>query len=371
MIPTTTTDLGADEPLRILAIGEAWQGSNSYAFFRSFRRSGHSVSILTVEGYAAAGWTSTPLRLLRRLATPLAVRDFTAAIERETRWLRPHLLFVFKGHMVEPRAIRFVQKSGGVAINFWPDVSVMAHGALIPQALRVYDWVFTTKTFGVADMERQLGVKAASFIPHAFDPETHQPMRLAADDAALYNSDASFIGTWSPKKEVMLAHLARTNPGLRLRVWGAQWRNAKAAFAPGTLTDQYVLGAEYAKAICASKINIAILSEVRAGASSGDQITSRTFHIPAAGGFMLHERTEEVKEYFVEGQECAMFEGADELADKVRYYLSHETERERIALAGRQRCFTSGYSADDRARIILAKAREILATRRARSTEPR
>ena len=39
-------------------------------------------------------------------------------------------------------------------------------------------------------------------------------------------------------------------------------------------TSREVLGAEYAKAIRLSKINLGILSEVRKGASSGDLITA-------------------------------------------------------------------------------------------------
>ena len=68
---------------------------------------------------------------------------------------------------------------------------------------------------------------------------------------------------------------------------------------------------------------------MRKGASSGDLITARTFHIPACGGFMLHERTAEVREFFDEGRECAMFEGAAEMVAKVGYYLDHPTSARR------------------------------------------
>jgi spore maturation protein CgeB len=348
------------DALRILVVSETWQGSNGYAFVRAFRRAGHSVSVIADEWYSASGWRSVPLRVLRRLVDPLVMRDFTAAIDREARQMRPHLLFVFNGFMVRPEALRGAQDLGAIAINFWPDVSIMAHGRHIPQALPVYDWVFTTKTFGIGDMERQLGVTSASFMPHAFDPETHMPMQLDADDRARYAADASFIGTWSPKKEAMLYTLQLELPEVDLKIWGAQWERATAAFKPGTITGEYALGAEYAKAITASKINIAILSEVRAGSSSGDQITSRTFHIPACGGFMLHERTDEVKAYFVEGQECAMFSDASEMVEKVRYYLARDSERRVIADAGRQRCLDAGYSFDHRAADVIAKLRQLM-----------
>ena len=39
------------------------------------------------------------------------------------------------------------------------------------------------------------------------------------------------------------------------------------------------------------------------GSSEGDRTTTRTFEIPASGGFMLHERNEEVLSLYREGSE--------------------------------------------------------------------
>jgi spore maturation protein CgeB len=74
---------------------------------------------------------------------------------------------------------------------------------------------------------------------------------------------------------------------------------------------------------------------------------------------MLHERTEEAMGYFSEGRECAYFSDADELIEKIEYYLVHEEERRALAEAGHRRCITSGYSADDRINSIIAKYREL------------
>ena len=52
-------------------------------------------------------------------------------------------------------------------------------------------------------------------------------------------------------------------------------------------------------------------------------------------------------------KEAEYFEGKEELLAKVRYYLKHESERERIAAAGRERCLKSGYSNQDRIKGML------------------
>jgi spore maturation protein CgeB len=146
-------------------------------------------------------------------------------------------------------------------------------------------------------------------------------------------------------------------PDIKLKIWGMQWE--KAPSLARWVESREVLGSEYAKAIRLSKVNLGILSEMRKGASSGDLITARTFHIPACGGFMLHERTAEVAQFFVENRECAMFDGGAEMVEKVNYYLDHPGRREAMTEAGHIRCLNGGNSVDDRARAVLAKVAEL------------
>jgi hypothetical protein len=348
--------------MRILAVSNVWQGANDYAFVRAFRRAGHSVHVVSDEMFTPAGWKSVSLKVVRRVIAPLTAREYVKALVNAAEALNPHLFFVFKGTNVTPDALRAIQASGAVAINFYPDVSIMTHGRFIPKTLPLYDWIFNTKTFGIGDMACHLGIKNASILPHGFDPEVHRSFELGAQDERRLSAEVSFIGTWSPKKERVIEIILERLPNVRMRVWGNQWHRASPRIA-GSAEHREVVGAEYAKCIRATSINLGLLSEVRLGASQGDQITARTFEIPATGGFMLQERTEEAQTFFEEGKECAMFADADELVEKVRYYLAHPEERARIAQAGYRRCITSGYSVDNRAAAVIAKARELIAAR--------
>ncbi len=347
----------SQNPLRILAVADLWQGSNAYAFVRAFRRMGHSVRTAPPENFFPL-WQRKSLRIARRLLEPVLVREYASTLISEAKDMRPHLFFVFKGRYVSAETVRAIGDLGAVTINFYPDVSFLAHGRYIPAALPVYDWVFTTKSFGVADMQRLTKAQGVSFLPHGYDPETHAPVQLDDEDRARYECDVSFIGTWSPKKQKLLEHLRREMPSVRLRVWGAQWERSCATLG-ASIEGRGVFGREYAKAIVGSSINLAILSETRRGASSGDLITSRTFHIPATGAFVLHERTDEFLQYFAEGRECACFETSGEMIEKIGYYLDNEDERRRMATAGLQRSIDSNYSVDSRAAKIAEKVFEI------------
>ena len=108
-------------------------------------------------------------------------------------------------------------------------------------------------------------------------------------------------------------------------------------------------GDQYVRVLRAARINLAIMGitpEVH------DQTTTRTYEIPACGGFMLHERTPELLEIYEEGHQVACFSSVEELASKINYYLAHPQERDAIARAGHARCVPA-YSYDSRVKEIL------------------
>ena len=76
------------------------------------------------------------------------------------------------------------------------------------------------------------------------------------------------------------------------------------------------------------------------------QIKARTFEVPGAGGFLLTQSAEQLERYFKLGDEIAVFSGPRELEQRVRYYLEHAHERDRVALAGHARvCAEHTYEA--------------------------
>jgi spore maturation protein CgeB len=67
------------------------------------------------------------------------------------------------------------------------------------------------------------------------------------------------------------------------------------------------------------------------------QIKGRNFEVPGCGGFLLTERVPHLERYFELDREVAVFDGTDDLAVKVRFWLEHEDERRQIAEAGYRR----------------------------------
>lgn len=356
--PGIARAVGRSTEGRALAICDHWLGGNGYAGMKALRRAGWDVTVIPEWEFVPAKWRSFSMRAIGRALRPLAVREFNAEVILQAERQRPELCLVFKGSFVTAAMLDQLRSAGVRTYCFYPDNSFRAHGPYIPRALPRYDWVFTAKSFGVEDMRRELGVTRASVLLHGFDPDLHRPVPLSPSDVGEFGCDVSFIGTWSLKKESLLAELRRQRPAISMRIWGEQWDKATSRILREVIGGHEVIGEQYVRAIRSSKINLAILSERRAGSSSGDLITSRTFHIPAAGGFMLHERTGEVTSRFREDVDCACFGDVRELVRKVDEYLDDDDRRQAVADSGHALVWSRD-SWDDRVGEILAKHREL------------
>jgi hypothetical protein len=349
-----------NNPGRAIVVCERWLGSNAFAMMNALRLKQWNVTDFCEKEYVPLRWKARYMKVAGRILRERAAREFNNAILQTARQYVPDMFLVFKGRYVFASTIKSLKELGVKTYCVYPDVSFQVHGRHIPEALPCYDWVFTTKSFGVKDMRDQLGVTRSDCILHAADADLHRPVTLSSRDMDVFGCDVSFIGTWSQKKERLLKALIRRLPKMKLKVFGSQWDQVAAGsplkpFIPG----HPVYSLDYVKAIRASKINLAILSEARTGASSGDQITSRTFHIPASGGFMLHERTDELLQVFKEGEHMGCFADSAEIAEKVAFFLDHAEERKRIRKNGHlETC--SNHTWDQRIGDILAKHHELL-----------
>jgi len=67
------------------------------------------------------------------------------------------------------------------------------------------------------------------------------------------------------------------------------------------------------------------------------QIKARVFEVPGAGGFLLTQPADGLERCYRDREEIAVFDSDAELLSRIRYYLEHPDERDRVALAGHER----------------------------------
>jgi spore maturation protein CgeB len=169
---------------------------------------------------------------------------------------------------------------------------------------------------------------------NAVDPDVHRPVPVSDQDRLRLGGPVGFVGTWEKPRSRSLYRLAVA--GIPVRVWGNLWERCRYRHPLLRIEHRALLDDDNALAVSAFDVNLCFLR-------SWDFQTTRSIEIPACGGFMLADRTDEHLALFAEGVEAAYFGDDDELLTKVRHYLEYPGERRRIAAAGRERCLRDGY----------------------------
>ena len=339
--------------LRALFLGENWYGSCARACCYALRRLGCDVTDIDLQTITPQ-WRQRSNRAIARLLQPRIVREYNELILDCASQIRPDILLAFKGPAVTAATLRKLRSSGIALYNYFPDTIPSEHGNILAEAIHEYDCVFYTKKFWAANPPDGLGKRRLVFLPHGYDPEVHRIMELDARDVSELTHDVTVIATHTAYKEKLLRGLLGVMPDLDLHIYGGLWTDPpRAPELRRHIRGMALVGSRYAKAIRAARINLAITSWT--GRIEVDQTTTRTFEIPACGGFMLHERTPELLDLYEEGREATAFGSVEELASKIEYYLAHPEEREAIARSGHVRCVPE-YSYDQRIKQILAYA---------------
>jgi spore maturation protein CgeB len=173
-----------------------------------------------------------------------------------------------------------------------------------------------------------------------------------------YLHDVSFVGGGHPWRSFVVSRLRKA--GISVYTAGPFW-------PAGTLSTT-----EMVRTFSRSRINLnlangrnwdiryllttrrALRTTLRTG-KVREGIKARHFEIAGSGGFQLSYYEEDLERHFQIGEEIAVYIDVDDLVEKVRYFLSNDAERERIAAAGLQRA-RAEHTAERRMRDLLVQA---------------
>ena len=336
-------------PLRILYI--ALRDSGSCRSRRiGLEKLGHHVEIVNFFDRVKIPHSLAASIYARTLCGP-AVSSFNHAILRRAKEKHYHWAWVDKGTMVFPRVIRALKSMGLFTIHHMTDdfFNPRRHAYFrnMKRAILDYHVHLTSNMYNVREL-REMGAPHATQTHLGFDPEFMWPEGRVPAGRDRYRTDVTFVGFWRPHIDDYLVLLLEE--GVDFRSWGARFARSPFRRRYGDRCVSGMVTDEYPWIYASAKIGLCFLNRDNRNTS-----TMRSFEIPAAGTFMLGERTEEHIQFFEEGKEAEFFDSPMEMLEKIRYYLTHDEERERIAKAGYERCLKSDYSFAGRIRRDLEK----------------
>lgn len=326
-----------DNSLSILYVGGQRDGSTGLERRLAMENANHIVDVFDTDVYYKQG--SRVLRYLsRKLLWGPPISKLNRDLLRFTSGRRFDVIWVSKGIWLRQHTLTQLKECGTPAILHYNTDD--AFGLLGKREWRVfisaipfYDLHFVRRKENVNEYYES-GAKQVLQVRPNFSLYKHKPVKVSSIDRANYGGDVGFIGDYEYERACWLLFLA--NNGVSIRVWGPNWNKFKLRHPNLAIEGRGLYGDSYTKAICSFDINLAFLRK-----ANRDQSTSRSVEIPACGGFMLAERTEEHLKMFVEGKEADFFSTKEELLQKVGYYLDHPNMRNVIARAGCMRCLLS------------------------------
>lgn len=230
---------------------------------------------------------------------------------------KPDVLFIIKGNAIKSETLKKIRQHYPhlVLINYNPDSPFNTNSSEkeVEKSIALYD-IYCTYSHQLVNQISNAGCKQVLYSPFAVDNKLIYPVK---NEKYLY--DISFIGNGDVDRQQKVVNLF-ANSSLSLNVFGKTWKKK-----PYLNLYTQRNGIEFLKTISQSKININLLRKQNEGS-----VNMRTFEIPAAGGFMFHEQSEEAMYFFKPDKEAVYFSSKAEFNDKAKFYLKNESIRLKI-----------------------------------------
>lgn len=290
----------------------------------------------------------------------------------------------FNDACVLPETIDEIREMGITTVNWYCNGSYQLE--LVSGIAPHYDWCLVPEKFRLSDYEA-MGARPI-YCQEAANPNIYKPHDVRVEH------DVTFVGQAYGDRPAYIQYLLNRN--IDVRVWGYGWerhtvqeiprvdpprmlqrvssllsrlttaqgrRSIARRFVPsppantvpqesslpeeeqGVLLPRECVGgvlldAEMIQMYSRSKINLGFSTCGNTHLSNERimQIRLRDFEVPMSGGFYMVEYMEEMADFFEIGKEIVCYSSVEDLSDKIKYYLSHDSERERIRRAGHERC---------------------------------
>ncbi len=234
-----------------------------------------------------------------------------------------------------------ISRMGIVTANWFCNASYQLH--LVAEIAPAYDFCLVPEKFRLGDYFA-LGANPI------YCQEAANPSAYSAPFNGTYQQNVTFIGARYADRAAYLLGLHRG--GVTPAIFGENWKLKQPAaperlmrrllrkpLFPKSALRGYIEDAEVASIYRHSKISLSfsVVGSTHLANQPIRQVRLRDFEIPMSGGFMLAERFEELENFFEPEREMATFAGAEELLEKIKYYLRHDAQREKIRAAGHRR----------------------------------
>lgn len=283
---------------------------------------------------------------LEQLGVPVRLFDFreaknlTEELMAHIEGFKPDLHLLFKGELFNREILAAVRENGVPTVLWHHDVDPDLPSWLMEVAAASDH--FFTHARGMVDRFREAGVPHTDWLSEGFPERFFAFDRIDEEERVKYACQVTLVGNIHMNERYRLRAdmISRAlKDGCRVKWWGPRvsrkLRNLPLLLSPaGRAYGGAMLANEsFAKAASCAEIFLARDVHPEVDAS----VSNRLYWACGSGAFYLSFAAKGIEDIMTPGAEIETFESLDEMSEKIRYYLDHPTERERIAEAGKRR----------------------------------
>lgn len=308
--------------MNVLVEGPRWMGQWSEIVCDALNELGHSTLLhyhnVKPIGYRL-GRAVAPLKTLAGFKAENLASWSNRALLCKAADAKFDLLVSIQGKIDAETITTLRTQNPRLKIIYWfGDVLFPGVDARIAEVYEHVDRILISYRGDSDRLRQQLGPKIIYF-PFGYSPRFHRLGQLSARDVRRFSSEVSFVGTWYPEREDMLAPLAESSE-IQLSVWGRSWRHARSIRSHGRLSMTDTLKVHHL-----SKISLNIHHHL-----TRNGFNMKFYEIPAVGGFQICEWQEELESSGL-SEKIICYKNVDELLHLISFYLKNDQLRCKVA----------------------------------------
>jgi len=333
----------------IVILGRFRSGTSEEGLQAGFREAGWVTHALDTRQTTGAPGHGKPAKIAYRLheyyANKSVLNEFIETIDT----LVPDVVLMMKRTDLPRPIMERVQEKGIKIVLFYPDVH-FNHRTVNEVLFSHLDLLVTTKTYQIEYLKKNYPNIAVEYVPHGYVSNVHQPLYTNIEESD-YQRDIAYAGNHSAYKAEFLDQVNELSKPATFMLTGPNWHGKISKNLNLCLDKVQRRNALYSELIQRSRINISIFAGPLEHGWQ-DFVSTRTFEIPAAGGFMLHIDNDEIRTFFEVGTEIDVFKTPQECADKIKFYLANPAVRRKMTQRAHRKCVPA-YSYVERAKAII------------------
>lgn len=285
-----------------------------FNFYLSLKQMGHEVELFDYIGeMKALGKEGMNQKMLARVQ----------------EWQPTVALFSLYTDQFEPLIVEQLRKHTKTLCFFHDDTWRVEYSRYWAQH---FDFFTTPDVYGEMKY-RKIGLPNAIHFPFGCNEQVFRKMEVPK------KHDVSFVGGWHPYREWLIERIRKA--GISVEVVGYRWPKGEAnqdgmvrLFNESRINLNLSNSASWDARYLASSPR-ALINRLRSKKNI-EQMKARIFEVNGCGAFQLSYYVEGLAHCYEIDREIAVYADADDLVEKVKFYLAHEGLRESIAAAAYQ-----------------------------------